>query len=116
LPFDWGDQPVSAARQSLNVLRVVGIVVEGLAQDRYRNIDAPIEFHHGIVRPKNLLYFLAGTSFALALHQDSQNLKGLVAEQELCGPSFRSPRSDRDKFTGSDIELKCSEPDSLGPD
>jgi hypothetical protein len=103
LPFDWGDQPVSAARQSLNVFRVVGIVVERLAQDRHRNVSAPIEFHHSIVRPKNLLYFLAGNNFALALHQDSQNLEGLLAEQDLCGPSFRGPRSERDKFTGSDV-------------
>src|SRR5260370_34877816 len=115
LPFDWCDQPVSAARQSLNVLRVVGIVVERLAQDRYRNVDAPIEFHHGIVRPKNLLYFLAGNKFALALHQDSQNLEGLIAEQNLCGSSFRSRRSDRDKFTGSGIWLQKSRSESLGP-
>jgi hypothetical protein len=106
LPFDWRDQPVSAPRQGFNVLGMVGIVVERPAQDRYRNVNAPIEFHHGIVRPKNLLYLQAGNNFALALHQDSQNLEGLLAEQDLCGPSFLSPQSDRDKFTGSDIELK----------
>src|SRR5260370_3382939 len=113
LPFDWCDQPVSAARQSLNVLRIAGIVSEGLAQDRHCNVNASVEFHYGIVRPKNLLYLLAGDNFALPLHEDSQNLEGLLAEQDLCGPSFRR-RSDRDNLTGSDIELKCSKSDSLG--
>ena len=114
MPFDWGDQPVSAARQSLNVFRVVGIVVERLAQDRHRNVNAPIEFHHGIVRPKNLLYFLAGNNFALALHQDSQNLEGLLSEQDPCGTSFRSRRRcNGDKFTGSHVELKFSKSDFL---
>jgi hypothetical protein len=92
---------------------MVGVVCERLAQDHHCNINASVEFHHGIVRPKNLLYLLAGNNFAQPLHQDSQNLEGLLAEQDLCGPSFRR-RSDRDKFTGSDIELKCSKSDSLG--
>src|SRR5258708_6543971 len=32
---------------------------------------------------QNLLYLLAGDNFALPLHQDSQNLEGLLAEQDL---------------------------------
>jgi hypothetical protein len=90
---------------------MVGIVCERLAQDRHCNVNASIEFHDCIVRPKNLAYFLAGNKVALALHQDSQNLEGLLAEQDFCGPSFHGPRSDRDKFTGSDVELKCSKSD-----
>jgi len=50
----------------------------------------------------------------LALHQNSQNLGGLLAELDFCGPSFHSRCPDRDKFTGSDIKLKCSKSDSLG--
>jgi len=114
LPFDWCDQPVSAPRQGFNVLGMIGIVCERLSEDRHCNVNASIEFHDGIVRPKNLPYFLAGNDFALPLHQDSQNLEGLLAEQGLCGPSFRRRRSDGDKFTGSDVELKCSKSDSLG--
>jgi hypothetical protein len=83
LPFDWCDQPVSAPHQSFNVLGMIGIVSERLAQDRHCNINASIEFHDGIVRPKNLAYFLAGNDVALALHQYSQNLEGLLAEQDL---------------------------------
>src|SRR5229473_1340228 len=92
---------------------MVGIVCERLSEDRHCDVNASIEFHDGIVRPKNLPYFLAGNNFALPLHQDSQNLEGLLAEQGLCGPRFRR-RSDRDNLTGSDIELKCSKSDSLG--
>src|ERR1700756_4457119 len=93
---------------------MVGIVSERLAQDRHCNINASIEFHDGIVRPKNLLDLLAGNKVALALHQDSQNLEGLLAERDFCGPSFHGRCPDRDKFTGSDVELKCSKSDSLG--
>src|SRR6201998_1200311 len=105
LPFDWCDESVSATCQSFNVLGMVGIVCERLAEDRDGDVNASIEFHDGIVRPKNLPYFLAGNNFALPLHQDSQNLKGLLAEQDLYGPSFRRRRSDGDEFTGSDVEL-----------
>jgi len=114
LPFDWRDQSVSAPRQSFNVLGMVGIVCERLSQDRHGDVNASIEFHDAIVRPKNLPYFLAGNNFALPLHQDSQNPEGLLAEQDFCGPSFRSRRSDGDKFTGSDVELKFSKSDLLG--
>jgi len=93
---------------------MVGIICERLSEDRHCDVNASIEFHHGIVRPKNLPYFLAGNNFALALHQDSQNLEGLLAEQGLCGPSFRRRRSDGGEFTGSDVELKRSKSDSLG--
>jgi hypothetical protein len=93
---------------------MVGIVCERLAEDRHCDVNASIEFHDGIVRPKNLPYFMAGNNFALPLHQDSQNLEGLLAEQGLCGPSFRSRRSDGDEFTGSDVELKRSKSGSLG--
>jgi hypothetical protein len=93
---------------------MVGIVCERLAQDRYGNVNASIEFHDGIVRPKNLPYFLTGNNFALPLHQDSQNLEGLLTELDRCGPGFHSRRSDGDKFTGSEVELKCSKSDSLG--
>jgi hypothetical protein len=93
---------------------VVGIVSERLAQDRHRNVNASIELHDGIVGPKNLLYFLPGNNFALPLHQDSQNPERLLAEQGLCGPSFRSRRPDGDKFTGSDVKLKGPKSDSLG--
>jgi hypothetical protein len=93
---------------------MVGIVCERLAEDRHCNVNASIEFHDGIVRPKNLSYFLAGNNFALPLHQDSQNLEGLLAEQGLCWPSFRSRRSDGDEFTGSDVELKRSKSHSFG--
>jgi len=93
---------------------MIGIVCERLSEDRHCNVNASIKFHDGIVRPKNLPYFLAGNNVALALHQDSQNLEGLLAELDFCGPSFHSRRPDRDKFTRSDIELKCSKSHSLG--
>jgi hypothetical protein len=93
---------------------MIGIVCERLSEDRHCNVNASVEFHDGIVRPKNLPYFLTGNNVALALHQDSQNLGGLLAEQDFCGPSFHSRCPDRDKFTGSDVELECSKSDSLG--
>src|SRR5260221_11934050 len=59
---------------------MIGIVCERLSEDRHCNVNASIKFHDCIVRPKNLPYFLAGNNVALALHQDSQNLEGLLAE------------------------------------
>src|SRR4029077_18427553 len=93
---------------------MVGIVCERLAEDRHCNVNASIEFHDGIVWPKDLPYFLASNNFALSRHTDSQNLEGLLAKQGLCAPSFRRRRSDGDEFTGSDVELKRSKSDSLG--
>src|ERR1700756_6048278 len=91
-----------------------GVVCEGLADDRDGDVNASIEFHDSIVRPKYLSYFLAGNNLALPLHQSSQNLEGLLAEQGPYGPSFRRRRSDGDEFTGSDVELKRSKSRSLG--
>src|SRR5580765_5530459 len=93
---------------------MIGTVCERLSEDRHCNVNTPIEFHDGIVRPKNLPYFLAGNNVALALHQNSQNLGGLLAELDFPGPSFHSRCPDRDKFTGSDVELKWSKSDSFG--
>src|SRR5690348_17008371 len=109
--FDWCDQSVSAPRQSFDVIGMVRIVSERLAQDRHCNVNASIEFHDGIVRPKNLPDFLAGDNFALPLQQDSQNLKGLLAEQDLCRAGSPLRRSDREKFPRSDVELKFSKAD-----
>src|SRR5690348_18371417 len=106
--FDWCDQSVSAPRQSFDVLGMVLIVSERLAQDRHCHVNASIEFYDGIVRPKNLPNFLAGHNFASPLQQDSQNLKGLLAEQDLCGPGCNGRRSDREKFSGSEGELEFS--------
>jgi hypothetical protein len=93
---------------------MVGIVCERLAQGRHRNVDAAIEFHDGIVRPKNLPDFLAGNDLALPLDQDAQNLEGLLAEQNLWGPSLSSPASDREQFPGSDVELEVTKADHAG--
>jgi hypothetical protein len=93
---------------------VVGIVRERLAQDCHRDVDASIEFDHGIVRPKNLAYFLAGNDLALPLDQDSQDLEGLLTEQNLRRPSFSGSRSNREKFCSSDVELEFSEANMLG--
>src|SRR5260370_16694702 len=94
---------------------MIGIVCERLSEDRHCNVNASIKFHDGIVRPKNLPYFLAGNNVALALHQDSQDLEGLLAELDFCGPSFHSRRPDRHRFTRSDIELKFSKSASPTP-
>jgi len=63
---------------------MVGIVCERLSEDRHCDVNASIEFHDRIARPKNLLYFLPGDNFALPLHQDSQNPEGLLSKQDLC--------------------------------
>src|SRR5580700_5680371 len=106
LPFDWCDESVSATCQSFNVLGVVGIVCERFAEDRHCNVNASVVVHEGVVRPKDLTYFLAGNNLALPLDQNSQNAEGLLPEQDLCRLRFNRLSSDPDKFPGSDIELK----------
>jgi len=49
------------APSEFNVLGMIGIVCERLSEDRHCNVNASIKFHDGIVRPKNLPYFLAVT-------------------------------------------------------
>jgi len=44
--------------QSFNVPGLVGIVCERLAQDRHCDVNASVVVHEGIVRPKDLPYFL----------------------------------------------------------
>ena len=41
---------------SFNVLGVVGIVCECLAQDRHCNVNPSFVVHEGVVRPKDLPY------------------------------------------------------------
>src|SRR5256885_1232149 len=52
-------QSVSAPGQSYDVRGMIGIVCEGLEQDRNYNVDASVEFHDGVVRSKNLPDLLA---------------------------------------------------------
>jgi hypothetical protein len=90
---------------------MICIVGESFAQDGHRNVDASIEFHNGIVRPENLTDLLASNDVTLALQQDSQNLEGLLAEQDLGRPICARPAADRGKLPGSDVELKASKSD-----
>src|SRR4029077_6845356 len=73
LRFDWCDESVSATCQSFNVLGGVGVVCERLAQDRHCNVNTSLVVHEGVVRPKDLPYFLTGNHLALPLHQNSNS-------------------------------------------
>ena len=89
---------------------MIGIVSERLPQDRHRNVDASVEFHDGVVRPKNLPDLLARDDVAVPLHQDAQNLERLLAQQDLRGPS-RWHAAEIYEFSGSEIELEVSNSD-----
>jgi hypothetical protein len=110
-PLDWRDQPVSAPRQSFDVLRMIGIVGERLPQDRHRDVDASVEFYDSIVRPKNLPDLLASYDVAVPFHQDSENLEWLLAQQDLGGPDSRARAVVRGKLSGSNIELEVPDSD-----
>ncbi|HXI92312.1 MAG TPA: hypothetical protein VNO24_20055, partial [Blastocatellia bacterium] len=63
-------------------------------------IDAVVEVHNRVIGPKLPFDFLAGYDLTLAIHEHSQDLKGLFPEKDLALTAWRP---DRIEFTGPEI-------------
>ena len=55
LPFDWHHEPIAPARHRLDVLGLGNRVAKCFSQLVYRCVDAVLELHDGVVRPKSFL-------------------------------------------------------------
>ncbi len=68
-----------------------------------------VEIHDRIVLPKLALDFLAGHDFAPALNQHSQDLEGLLPQEDF---AFAVDRARRTQFPRLNVKLKPPEPDA----
>jgi len=109
LPFNWCDQSVSAARERLNILRMIRRVAEGSPENPDSHIDAMVKLDDGVIWPKPFSYFLTGYNLTSSFDEHSQNLKWLLPENGFAIAIFYSCRVE---LTGTEIDLKCSEPDT----
>src|SRR5690349_2798388 len=82
-PSDWGDEPISPARQSLNILGVLSGITDSFPQYRHRHVNAAVKIHNSVIRPEHHLDLIPGHQSAPALDENSKNLKWLLAEQNL---------------------------------
>jgi hypothetical protein len=77
-PFDWGQPAVASSGQSLNKLWIVGRIAERQSQPSYGGIDAVVEFHNGVVRPKFTADFVARHQITRPFDQHRQNRNRLL--------------------------------------
>jgi len=80
--FDPGDEAVTAAGQSLDVLGIVGGVVQAFAQFVHGGVEAVIEVDEDVRRPKLGAEFLAGDELAGAMQEHGKDAEGLAGESE----------------------------------
>ena len=99
------NEPVSPPRQCFDVARVLGIVVEHLAQLLDVGIQAVFEVNDGVIRPEVFAEFLASDEFAGMFQQNRKNGDGLALELEL--------RTVLPQLSRLPVEFKRSETDPL---
>jgi len=109
LPLDRDEEPISAARERLNILRIVRRVAEGSPENSDSHIDAMVKIDDGVIWPKPFSYFLTGYNLALSFDEHSQNLKWLLPEK---GFEIAIYHSCRVELTGTEIDLEGPEPDT----
>ena len=107
--MDRDDEPISPARQSLNILGVLSGITDSLSQYRHSDVNAAVKVHNGVIRPEHLLDFIPGHNPALAFDESSKNLEWLLSEQNLLRQGAVLPWLIRDKFDGLEVQLEPSE-------
>src|SRR6266849_95161 len=107
--LDRGDEPISPARQSLNILGVLSCISDSFPQYRHRDVNAAVKIHNRFIRPEHLLDFILGHNPALAFDENSKNLEWLLSEQNLLRQGAVYPWLIRDKFAGLEVQLEASE-------
>src|SRR5262249_35536422 len=74
---------IAAARQGLNIPRLIRRVAERNPQPTNSRMDAVFKLNHGIVGPKSFLNLAALYYFPGTLKQHSQNLERLLGQLDL---------------------------------
>jgi hypothetical protein len=99
--LDWRNEAVAMTGKRLDPARGVGRIAQRIAEPPDGGVNAVLEFHDGVVRPKPLLQFLPRDHFPRVLEQHAQNLNGLAAEWE--------PEAVLAQFACTQIKLERSE-------
>src|ERR1035437_7981871 len=101
-------QPVAAAGDGLDVLRIVSGVAESDAKLLNGRVDAVVEFHHRVVGPKLLLDFFAVRYSTSVFEEDSQDLEGLFLQHNpLAGLVQFSRLQIKFEYTESKAKWQC---------
>src|SRR5580700_3758488 len=81
--LDRGDEPIPAPRESLHKPRIVGRVVERLAEPLDGCVQAMFKIHKGVCRPELAVKLFARNQLAGALEEANQNLDRLPLQPDL---------------------------------
>lgn len=107
--LDRDNEPISSARQSLDILGVLCGITDSFPQYRHGDVNAAVKIDIGVVRPEHLPDLIPGHNAAPVFDENSKNLKRLLPEQNLLRRSAVHPWLIPDKFAGSEVQLKTSE-------
>jgi hypothetical protein len=77
---DWIKPSISPSWKCLDILGIIRIVAEGLAQLRYRHPEAVIEVLNRIVRPNSIANLLASYDFPGVFQQRQEYPKRLLLQ------------------------------------
>jgi hypothetical protein len=86
---DGRDEAIAAARQGLHEARLVGRVVQGIAQALDRAVEADLEVHERVDWPEDLAHLLPRHHLARAPEQEQEDLEGCSCRRTV-SPFFRS--------------------------
>jgi hypothetical protein len=101
--LDWGYEPISSARQSLNILGVLSGITHSLPQYRHRDVNAAVKIHNSVIRPEHLLDLIPGHNPAPAFDENSKDLEWLLSQQDLLRRTTFDIWLIRDKFAGLEV-------------
>jgi hypothetical protein len=78
LRVDWGDEAIATAGQCLYEARILRGVSQGIAQPLYSGVQAVVEVHKGVRRPKLGSEFLARDHVVGPFQERKEHLERLV--------------------------------------
>src|SRR5579864_6072151 len=92
-PLHIGHKAVTSACQGLDEARAAGGIAQHFAQLVHSRVQAVIEIHESIGRPKTLPQFLTGDYGPSTFQQESQHCKRLLLQAQLAVLFAQLPRS-----------------------
>ena len=102
--FDLGDEAIAAARESLNIARLVRGIAQGFTKLVDGSIEAMAEVHESVVGPDASTKLVARNELARAVEESYEDLERLATELEA---NAMAP-----EFTGTEVRFKGTEPDA----
>jgi hypothetical protein len=102
---DGREQAITAAREGFDKAGVFGGITEGVAQALDGGVQAVVEVHKGVGRPKTAVQFLSRNDFTRTLQEHGQDLERLLLK-----PYFDAIAA---KLSSTQVGFKGSKADEI---